>query len=117
MADLITGIHNETGCLVLADIATLEEGIAAVSLGADMVSTTMSGYTKNSPQRPGPDLDLVQSLVQQVNVPVLAEGRYHTPEQVRHALELGATAVVVGGAITRPQQITQRFVDAIGGQH
>ncbi|MEM7538444.1 MAG: N-acetylmannosamine-6-phosphate 2-epimerase [Chloroflexota bacterium] len=116
LADLIAGIHHEMGCLVLADIATLEEGITAVTLGADMVSTTMSGYTKNSSQQSGPDLNLVQALVAQVDVPVLAEGRYHTTEQVRHALEVGAAAVVVGGAITRPQQITQRFVDAIGGQ-
>lgn len=108
--ELIAAIHRETGLPVLADIATVAEGIAAIAAGADMVSTTMSGYTADSPQQPGPDLELVMRLAQTVAVPVLAEGRYHTPEQAAQALAAGATAVVVGGAITRPQEITRRFV-------
>ena len=73
----------------------------------------MSGYTPYSPQSDGPDLDLVRRLASVLTIPVLAEGRITTPEQARAALDAGAWAVVVGGAITRPQQITERFVRAI----
>ena len=62
------------------------------------------------------DLVLVQRLAAQLDVPLLAEGRFKLPEEVKQALALGATAVVVGGAITRPQQITQWFVDTLLGK-
>lgn len=113
LSDFISAIHTHTGCLVLADISTVDEGIAAEAAGADLVSTTMSGYTDYSAHLPGPDLELVQALAPVLSVPLIAEGRYHTPEQVVQALAKGATAVVVGGAITRPQEITRRFVAAI----
>jgi len=111
--DLIAGIHEQTDCLVMADISTLAEGIAAEKAGADMVSTTLSGYTPYSPQQDMPDIALVKQLAQKVTVPVFGEGRYHTPQQVQQALNAGATAVVVGGAITRPREITARFVKEI----
>lgn len=110
LADFIQLIHQETGKLVLADISTHAEGLAAEAAGADMVSTTMSGYTDDSPKLDGPDMDLVASLATALHVPLFAEGRYRTPEQVRKALDLGATAVIVGGAITRPLEITKWFL-------
>lgn len=113
LAEFIDAIHSETGCLVLADISTEEEGIAAEAAGADMVSTTMSGYTETSPQQREPDLALVAALARRLRVPLLAEGRYRLPEQVAAALQAGALAVVVGGAITRPQEITRWFVEGI----
>lgn len=113
LASFIAAIHEATNCLVLADIATFEEGIAAEEAGADMISTTMSGYTADSPQQSGPDLELVQHLAANLDVPLLAEGRFKLPAEVKQALAFGATAVVVGGAITRPQQITRWFVDNI----
>jgi N-acylglucosamine-6-phosphate 2-epimerase len=113
LAEFIAAIHAETGRPVLADISTYEEGLAAEAAGADLVSTTMSGYTSYSPRLPGPDLELVARLATRLKVPLLAEGRYHTPQQVVQAFAAGATAVVVGGAITRPQEITRRFVAAI----
>ncbi|MBI1299979.1 putative N-acetylmannosamine-6-phosphate 2-epimerase [bacterium] len=113
LADFIAAIHDETGCPVLADISTFEEGIAAEEAGADLISTTMSGYTDYSPQQRRPDLDLVGQLAARLRVPVLAEGRYRTPEQVRAALDSGALAAIVGGAITRPQEITRWFVEGI----
>jgi N-acylglucosamine-6-phosphate 2-epimerase len=115
LADFIAAIHEETGCPVLADISTFEEGIAAEDAGADFISTTMSGYTPYSPQQSGPDLDLVRQLAARLRVPVLAEGRYRTPDLVRAALDAGALAAIVGGAITRPQEITRWFVEGIGG--
>ncbi len=113
LADFIQRIHVQTGLPVLADIATLAEGIAAVEAGADLVSTTMSGYTADSPAQREPDLELVANLSRAINVPVLAEGRYRTPQQASNALAAGALAVVVGGAITRPQEITRYFVEEL----
>jgi N-acylglucosamine-6-phosphate 2-epimerase len=114
VADMVTAIHEKTNCLVMADISTLEEGLAAEKAGFDMVSTTLSGYTPYSPQQEGPDLELVKALADRVkNIPIIGEGRFYSPEQVKMALENGATAVVVGGAITRPKEITERYVKAI----
>lgn len=104
-------------CPILADVATCDEGVAAAAAGADFVSTTLSGYTADSPQREAPDLDLVRALAARLSVPVIAEGRIHTPEQAAAALAAGAYAVVVGGAITRPQEITARFVRALRSSH
>jgi putative N-acetylmannosamine-6-phosphate epimerase len=104
-------VRAETGLPVLADIATYEEGLAAWRAGADAVSTTLSGYTGDSPRLDGPDFALVERLAQALPAPVFAEGRIHTPEQAARMLALGAFALVVGGAITRPQEITRRFVE------
>ena len=113
LAAFIAAIHDAIGLPVLADISTYDEGAAAQAAGADLVSTTMSGYTPYSLQQDGPDIALVAALATTLSVPLLAEGRYHEPGQVADALAAGATSVVVGGAITRPQEITRRFVRAI----
>ncbi len=112
-AAFIRRVKEATQKPVLADISTDDEALAAQDAGADFVSTTMSGYTPYSPQSESPDLDLVRRLASVLTVPLIAEGRIATPEQARAALDAGAWAVVVGGAITRPQQITQRFIRAI----
>ncbi len=96
----------------MADISTLEEALHAASLGVSCVSTTLSGYTPYSAQIDGPDLELVRRASELVPVPLIAEGKIHEPAQVEEAFRLGAHAVVVGSAITRPQLITQRFADA-----
>lgn len=113
LKDFIHRIQDETPCLVMADISTYEEGMQAAEYGADLVSTTLSGYTAYSEKLDGPDLKLVERLAKNCAVPVVAEGKYHTPEQAVAALEHGAASVVVGGAISRPQQITARFVRAL----
>jgi N-acylglucosamine-6-phosphate 2-epimerase len=113
LADFIERIHQQTRLPVLADISTLAEGVAAAAAGADLVSTTMSGYTAESRAQRDPDLELVGELSRAVDVPVLAEGRYRTPQQASDALAVGALAVVVGGAITRPQEITRYFVEEL----
>lgn len=99
--------------LLMADISSLEEGINAWKAGVDMVGTTLSGYTSYTPKLEGPDYELVENLVNSIDIPVIAEGRIHYPEQAKKMLELGATAIVVGGAITRPLEITSRFMKAI----
>ena len=101
--------------LAMADISTLEEGIYAESAGADIISTTLSGYTQNSPiETDEPDFELLEKLVKTLTKPIVLEGRIWTPEHVQKAFELGAHCVVIGSAITRPQLITKRFVQNRG---
>jgi putative N-acetylmannosamine-6-phosphate epimerase len=73
----------------------------------------MSGYTSYSPQNIDPDLNLVSAMAARLKVPVMAEGRYLYPDQACEALQRGAYAVIVGGAITRPADITARFAAAL----
>lgn len=113
-SQLVAAVRERHPSLALmADIATYEEGVAAAALGVDLVGTTLSGYTAQSQGRPAPDVELVRRLAEHVDVPVVAEGHVHTPELARTMLDAGAHCVVVGGAITRPAEITQRFVRAL----
>lgn len=97
--------------LFMADASTLEEAIAAEQTGVDIVATTLGGYTPYSEGTV--PLELLERMVEVVKIPVIAEGNFDTPEKAKKALELGAHAVVVGSAITRPQSITEKFVNAI----
>lgn len=108
---MLAAIHQE-GVLAMADVATLEEGLAAHAAGAELVGTTLSGYVPGSPEMEGPDLALVQALAEQ-GVRVVAEGRISTPAQAAEAIRLGAFAVTVGTALTRPELATRTFVDAV----
>lgn len=99
--------------LIMADISNFEEGINAERLGLDIISTTLSGYTDYTIAKDAPDYKLIEDLVKIVHIPVIAEGRTDYPEQAKKSLILGAHAVVVGGAITRPKQITERFISVI----
>ncbi|MEU2128684.1 N-acetylmannosamine-6-phosphate 2-epimerase [Streptomyces sp. NPDC018352] len=111
-AELVTAVH-EAGALVMADVSTLAEGIAAAGQGADFVSTTLSGYVPGTPKQTGPDLGLVAGLAAAIDVPVVAEGRISTPGEAAEALARGAHSVVVGTAITAPTALTARFVEGI----
>ena len=115
---LIHYIKEELGLPVMADISTLEEALRALELGADIVATTLSGYTEYTKDRlkKGPDLELVKSIAEEVKAPVIAEGRYWYPSEVCEALKAGAHAVVVGTAITRPHKVIERFVQEIKKQ-
>jgi N-acylglucosamine-6-phosphate 2-epimerase len=108
--ELISRIHTELNRPVLADIASLEDAQAAERAGADAVATTLYGYTAETANIRTPSWPLIQSLVAHLTIPLLVEGHITDPPQAHHALELGATAVVVGSAITRPETITSRFV-------
>lgn len=100
---------RQLGIPILADIDTLEAAIASEKAGADAVSTTISGYT-SGPTPKVPDIALVGECAAAVKVPVIAEGRYYTPEDVARAFKAGAWSVCVGGAITDPWLSTKRFV-------
>lgn len=105
--------------ILMADISTFEEAKNAQDLGFDIVSTTMSGYTKHTADKDKtkPDFELLEKCVKELNVPVIMEGKVHTPERAVEALKRGAYAVVVGGAITRPLEIAQRFIKAVDEYH
>ncbi len=109
---LIKDIKAQFDVPIMADISTLAEGIAAAQSGADVVSTTLSGYTDDSPKQSGPDIELIRELIQAIDIPVIGEGRINTPDDVRAVLEAGAFSVVVGSMITRPHIITERFAAA-----
>ena len=110
--DLIAAVHGDLGCAVMADIDSIEEGLAAANAGADLLATTLAGYTDARPATDGPDLALVRELAARVSVPVVCEGRLRDPDDVRAAFAAGAFAVVVGTAITNPVAIAERFVRA-----
>lgn len=114
LAELIRRIRTDLGVPVMADCSTLAEGIAAADWSADIVATTLSGYTpETTGQHTGPDLALVSALATSQSKPVIAEGRIWSPEEARAALDAGAFAVVVGTAITAPGPITARFAAAL----
>jgi N-acylglucosamine-6-phosphate 2-epimerase len=100
---------------LMADISTFEEGIRASEMGADLVATTLAGYTEYTEKQStdAPDVELIERLSRAVSIPVIAEGRIWTPEQAKQALLAGAHAVVVGTAITRPRVVTRKFVDTM----
>jgi len=108
----LIGAVKARGRVAMADCATIVDGRHAVAAGADVVGSTMAGYTGNGPVPMLPDLVLVRELAQ-LGRPVFAEGRYNTPELAAAAMRAGASAVVVGSAITRPEHVTGWFAAAV----
>ncbi|HBG5344468.1 TPA: N-acetylmannosamine-6-phosphate 2-epimerase [Clostridioides difficile] len=104
---------KENGVLVMADISNYDEAIKAQEYGVDCVSTTLSGYTPYTKTLDGPDFILMERLVKDLGIPVIAEGKVNTPQDLKRVFELGVHSSVVGSAITRPQLITEKFVKAI----
>jgi len=114
LRELIGAIRNDLGVPVMADISNVDEAVRAERCGADVVATTMAGYTPYTTKTEGPDLDLIERLVRTVRVPVIGEGRFSKPEEVREAIHArGAHSVVVGTSITAPWEVAARFVRAI----
>lgn len=112
LSELVKQIHQH-GVLAMADCSTLEEAISAQEIGFDCVSSTLSGYTPYSKNVDGPNFELLNEMLKKCRVPVIAEGKINTPQELKKVMDLGVHSAVVGGAITRPQQIAKRFIDAI----
>lgn len=104
--------------LLMADCSTVEEMVHADELGFDFVGSTLVGYTKQSQgdKIEANDFEILRKVLSRIHHPLIAEGNIDTPEKVKRVLELGAYSVVVGSAITRPQLITKKFVNAIHPQ-
>lgn len=112
--DFIKEVKNRYNCIVLADIATYDEAMACEKAGADCISTTLNGYTPETLDcEEGPNYKVLSAIIKDTKIPVFAEGRYNSPSEAKHAMELGAYGVITGSAITRPRVVTSWFVDAI----
>ena len=103
-------VHEQSHALVMADCGSLADALNAAEAGADLIGTTLAGYTGEREKTAGPDLDLLAAIAMAgLGIPLIAEGRIHTPAQARAAQDMGAFAVVVGTAITHPASITGWF--------
>jgi len=101
----------------MADISTFEEAKNAYNLGCDIVSTTLSGYTTQTQDKPNvPDFELVKKIKQELDIFTILEGKIWETKDVTKAFESNADSVVIGSAITRPQLITKRFINSIKGK-
>lgn len=113
LPDLITAMKQEFGVPVLADVSNYEEGMCAAEYGADLLATTLCGYTEATRQVSLPAFDLVRRLAAASCLPVVCEGGVATPDQAVEALRAGAFAVVVGRAITGIDESVRRFVASL----
>jgi len=117
VATLIERIHTELGKLVMADVDTLAAAIAAADAGADLIGTTLYGYTAETQHLRPPGFDLLAELVKNLQVPIICEGGIASPQMAKHALDLGAYAVVVGTAITGIDLQVKAYATALSNQH
>lgn len=107
--ELINFIHSKNK-MAMADVAEFNEAKEAYELGADIISTTLTGYTKNTENTPDtPDFNLLQKCVKELKCPIILEGKTKDYKDVKHAFELGAYAVVIGSMVTRPHKIIEEF--------
>ncbi|RCJ39763.1 N-acetylmannosamine-6-phosphate 2-epimerase [Nostoc minutum NIES-26] len=100
VVNIIARIHHELGKPVMADVDTIEAAKVAVDAGADIVGTTLCGYTNATRHLCVPDWELLTQMVEQLDIPAICEGGISSPQMARQALDLGAYSVVVGTAIT-----------------
>ncbi len=99
--------------LFMADCATYEEGIHAQEIGFDIVGTTLCGYTEDTKGTNLPNLQLIKRLSEALQIPLIAEGGIWETEDLKKVMKEKVHAAVIGSAITRPKEITERYVRAI----
>lgn len=113
ITDIISRIHQELGKPVMADVDTIETAIAACQAGADIVGTTLFGYTNATQHLSPPGWELLTQMVQKLDVPAICEGGISSPQMARRAIDLGAYAVVVGTAITGIDSLVKAYKSVI----
>lgn len=114
LAEIVNAIHAG-GALAMADCALPEDGVCAQAAGADIVATTLCGYTKETQGTALPALDLVRRF-RELDAFVICEGGIHAPASAAEALRAGADAVVVGTAITNTEWLTREYVASLAHQ-
>ncbi|MGB4590299.1 MAG: N-acetylmannosamine-6-phosphate 2-epimerase [Clostridiaceae bacterium] len=97
----------------MADCSSYNDAMVAAGLGFDCLGSTLAGYTEESKGIKLPDIGLIKRMVTDFELPVIAEGGISTPEELKEVFEQGVHAAVVGSAITRPMEITKRFIQAV----
>ncbi len=110
---LIKSIKAISDVYIMGEVSTFEEGLIVEEAGCEIISTTISGYTEYSKEMMEPDFELIKELAQKTQCLINAEGRFHCPEDVIKAFDLGAWTVTVGSAITRPHFITKQYIEKI----
>lgn len=114
--ELVTYIRTHAPNVeIMADIATVEEAKNAARLGFDYIGTTLHGYTSYTQGQLlyQNDFQFLKDVLQSVDAKVIAEGNVITPDMYKRVMDLGVHCSVVGGAITRPKEITKRFVQVM----
>lgn len=115
VASLITRIHQELGKPVMADVDTFEAASWAAAAGADLVGTTLYGYTARTNHLNPPGFDQLIQMVKNLKVPAICEGGISSPQMACQALDLGAYAVVVGTAITGIDHQVKAYLQETSG--
>lgn len=112
LKDMISYVKNNYPDIKLvADIATMEEGVNAEKLGFNCISTTLCGYTENTKGLKIPNIPLIDALVYECKCKIIVEGGIWEVSQLKEIIEHGIDTVVIGTAVTRPMEITKRFND------
>ncbi len=113
-ADVVSGLKDAyPDVLVMADCGSVDDCVRAEKDGADIIGTTLGGYTGDRPKSVGPDFEFATEAIAACSKPVVIEGRVHTLEHAAAVMRLGAHAVCVGTAITHPSTITGWFAEAV----
>ena len=113
LAGLIEKIHAELGKPVMADVDSIKNAIAAATAGADIVGTTLYGYTHETKHLSPPGFELLAQMVEKLEVPVICEGGISSPHMAKQAIDLGAYAVVVGTAITGIDYLAKAYQESV----
>jgi N-acylglucosamine-6-phosphate 2-epimerase len=109
LEEFFTAVRKRTNIPLLADVDSIENATNAEALGFDAIATTLNGYT-DIPSTGLPNIDLVLEIAKVIRVPLIAEGGFANPQQVKNSIASGAWAVCVGTAITNPYLLTKHFV-------
>ncbi len=99
--------------LFMADCSCYEDALRAQELGFDLAGTTLRGYTPATKGIAIPDYEMLHQMTHQLTIPVIAEGGIWEVDDLKKVFTEPVLAAVIGTAITRPREITRRFVQAI----